>query len=312
VLCAGAAVLDTIVRPLGELRWGTTTFVDTIDARVGGSAANTARALGILGVPVRLAAVLGRDHAGDIIRRELARCNVDASAIETADEASPQTIVLVNTEGERQFLHRKGSSAIAFRHGFNFAPEQITGIAHFHIASLYVVPHLRSHAASMLREAHAHGLTTSLDTSWDPEGEWMKVLEPCLAHLDVLFMNEDEAAQLAGGGTVEALASAALREGTGMVAIKHSVQGCRIYSTSQQTTCPAYHVEVRDTTGAGDCFVAGFLAAYLEGALAERAGLFANATGALSVQQIGAVEGLLPRLEQETWMARTPLRNRPL
>ena len=301
-------MLDTIVRPFGELHWGTTTFVDTIDARVGGSAANTARALGILNRPVRLAAVLGRDHAGDTIRGELARCNVDTSAIETADEPSAQTIVLVNANGDRQFLHRKGSSAIAFRDGFGFAPEQISGMAHFHVAGLYVVPHLRLHAASILRDAHTHGLTTSIDTSWDPEREWMKVLEPCLAHLDVLFMNEDEAAQLAGGGSIEALASTALRQGTGMVVIKQSRHGCRIYTPSHQTTCPAYRVDVCDTTGAGDCFVAGFLTAFLDGAPPERAGLFGNATGALSVQQIGAVEGLLSRTEQEAWMVRTPLR----
>src|SRR5690348_12466498 len=94
VLCAGAMVLDTLVRPFSELRWGTTSFVDTIEARVGGSAANTARALGILGVPVRVAALLGRDSAAEMIRRELSRCNVDMSCIETVEEPTPQTIVL--------------------------------------------------------------------------------------------------------------------------------------------------------------------------------------------------------------------------
>lgn len=308
VLCAGALVLDTLVRPFYQLPWGTTAFVETIETRVGGSAANTARALGILQVPVRAVAMLGRDPAGETIRQELVRCNVDISCLETVDEPSPQTVVLVNSNGDRQFLHRKGCSDIAFREGLNFTPQCLSGIAHFHLASLFVVPHLRTNAPTMLQEAHTRGLTTSLDTSWDPDEEWMKVLEPCLPHLDILFMNEDEAAQIAGLKTVEAMARAAIGRGTGMVVIKQGHQGCRIYTESQSIACPSYDVQVRDTTGAGDCFVAGFLAACLEGAPHERAGLIANATGALSVQQVGAIEGLLSRSEQDAWMARTPLR----
>ena len=136
----------------------------------------------------------------------------------------------------------------------------------------------------------------------------MTVLEPCLPHLGILFMNEDEAVRVAAGSTIEALAHAAIGRGTGVVVIKQGHLGCRIYTASQQVCCPAFEVEARDTTGAGDCFVAGFLAAYLDGASPERAGLMGNASGALSVQQIGAVEGLLPISEQQAWMMRTPLR----
>jgi sugar/nucleoside kinase (ribokinase family) len=243
-----------------------------------------------------------------MIRRELARCEVDMSCIETVEEPSPQTIVLVNSNGDRQFLHRRGCSDIAFRSGLSFTPERVSGIGHFHVASLFVVPHLRTQAPSMLREARKRGLTTSLDTSWDPEGEWMTILEPCLPHLDILFMNEDEAVHIAAGSTIEALAHAAIGRGTGLVAIKQGHLGCRIYTASQQASCPAFEVEARDTTGAGDCFVAGFLAAYLDGASTEHAGLMGNASGALSVQQVGAVEGLLPRSEQQAWITRTPLR----
>jgi ribokinase len=89
--------------------------------------------------------------------------------------------------------------------------------------------------------------------------------------------------------------------------MKRSRKGCCVYASDQEIICPAYEVEARDTTGAGDCFVAGFLAAYLEGAPAETAGLMGNAAGALSIQTIGAIEGLLPRKRFEEWMARTPL-----
>jgi sugar/nucleoside kinase (ribokinase family) len=301
-------VLDTLVRPFETLHWGTTTFVDSIESHVGGSAANTCRALGILNVPVRVAAVLGPDEAANTIRQEMTRCGVDVSCVGIVPEATPQTIVLVKRAGDRQFLHRRGCSNVAFSNGLSFTPELIEGITHFHLASLFVVPHLRTQAPLMLRAARKAGLTTSLDTCWDPQGEWMKVLGPCMPELDILFMNEDEAAQIGAGQSTAALARAIAKKGTRTVVMKRSRKGCCVYTSDQEIICPAYEVEARDTTGAGDCFVAGFLAAHLEGASPETAGLMGNAAGALSIQTIGAVEGLLPRQRFEEWMARTPLR----
>ncbi|MBV9264683.1 MAG: hypothetical protein JO061_00800 [Acidobacteriaceae bacterium] len=71
---------------------------------------------------------------------------------------------------------------------------------------------------------------------------------------------------------------------------------------------PAYDVSVKDTTGAGDCFAAGFLASWLDGASLREASQFANAVGALSVQAIGAVNGILSKRETAAWMASAPLR----
>lgn len=308
VICAGGIVLDTLVKPFDTLRWGTTTFVDSIDSRVGGSAANTARALGILGVPVRLAGTLGDDQSATAIRRELLRCRVDGSFIETVSEPTAATVVLINQEGERQFLHRAGSSEAAFQNGLRFTPEFVAGITNFHMASLFVVPHLRTGAAAMVREARLAHLTTSLDTCWDPQGEWMRVLQPCLAELDILFINEDEARQLCGDRDAARAAKSMLGEGTHMVVIKQGDKGCTIYTAEEQIFCAAYVVEARDSTGAGDCFVAGFLAASLDGLSLKQRGLFGNAAGALSVQQIGAVDGLLPRAQIAPWMAKSHLR----
>lgn len=309
ILCAGALTLDTLVGPFKNLQWGTTTYVESIESRVGGSAANTARALRILGIPVRVSAFLGADGAADTILRELNRCGVDLSPIIKIEESTPQTVALVSSSGDRQFLHRKGCSELAFKNGLSFTPELTAGISHFHLASLFVVTHLPQQAPSMLERARIAGLTTSLDTCWDPLGEWMRVLRPCLSHLDILFINEDETKQCCGADeSAEDLARSMLRAGTGMVVIKRSSEGCRIYTQAEEIACPAYEVEARDSTGAGDCFVAGFLAAHLEGGSAHHAGLMGNAAGALSVQSIGAVEGLLPRVEMDQWMARTPLR----
>ena len=109
------------------------------------------------------------------------------------DAPTATTVVLVNEAGDRQFLHRLGASQAAFAKPSEFTPALVEGASHYHFASLYILPHLRVHGAEMLRRAKTAGLTTSLDTNWDAEGEWMSALAPCLEQLDILFMNEDEA-----------------------------------------------------------------------------------------------------------------------
>jgi len=137
----------------------------------------------------------------------------------------------------------------------------------------------------------------------------MKVLAPCLRDRDILFMNEDEAAQVGSHQQAATVAEAILAAGTHTVVLKRGRNGCSIYTAGQRITCAAFAVKPCDTTGAGDSFVAGFLAAHLEGADPEGAGRMGNAVGALCVLRIGAVEGLLPRQQLEQWIAQTPIRN---
>ena len=160
----------------------------------------------------------------------------------------------------------------------------------------------------MLCQAQTAGLTTSLDTNWDPQGQWMEALRPCLRHLDTLFMNEDEARMVTGSSDPAIGAEVVLREGVKTAVMKLGAHGCAIYSGDDEILCPAFEVTAKDTTGAGDCFVAGFLAARQRGASWREAGQFANAAAALSVQQLGAVSGLRPFAETEAWMRSAPLR----
>jgi ribokinase len=67
VICSGAVIHDTVVRPVEEPQWGTTTIVETIEPHVGGNAANTSIALATLGVPVRLMGAVGPDEQGRFV-----------------------------------------------------------------------------------------------------------------------------------------------------------------------------------------------------------------------------------------------------
>jgi sugar/nucleoside kinase (ribokinase family) len=308
VVCAGNMVYDVLVRPVDAVEWDTTTWVESVEPSLGGNGASTATALGILGVSVRLMAWTGRDAFGDFLLARLGSAGVDTTHVVRCDAPTATTIALVHGDGRRAFLHRPGASAVAFPQSCALSSDVISGASHLHVANPYGVPNLRRHAARLLTEARAAGMTTSLDTAWDSRGEWMKVLEPCLEHIDLLFANEQEALHLTGA-TDYTQAGERLREaGAGSVVLKLGGAGCAVFTRESNFVEPAYAVEAIDTTGAGDCFAAGFLAALHHDCCWRDAACFANAVGALNVQCLGATSGVLGYQETRAWAGRAPRR----
>ncbi len=308
VLCSGNIVYDTLACVDEEPRWGTCSFAQKIEYHVGGNGANTSIALATIGVPVRLLGLVGRDPQGQFALDTLCRAGVDVSAVRIVDAPTAATVVVVNAAGERKFLHRTGCSDEAFPEPIQFTPALTAGMSHYHLASIFTLPRLRTHASATLAGARAAGLVTSLDTNWDPKGAWMEDLEPCLAHLDFIFMNEDEALMTTGASEPASAAAHLLERGARTAVIKLGARGCAIYTGAQERVCPAFEVRAKDTTGAGDCFVAGFLAATLQNASLAEAGRFANAVAALSVQRIGGAAGVPPYSSIESWMRTAGLR----
>ncbi len=304
VICSGSIIHDTLVHPVDREQWGTTTRVDTIEPHIGGNGSNTSIALSRLGVPVRLLAAVGLDDAGDKLLRILADAGVDTNGVERVTTPTAATVAIVNSGGDRKFFHRLGASAEAFRNGIRFTPALLDGMSHYHLASIFLMPHLRSNGAGFLASARKAGLTTSLDTNWDTEGRWMADLGPCLEDLDYVFLNEDEARMATGKSHPAAAAEVLLGRGARTVVIKLGGRGCAVFDGAREIRCPGYRVQVKDTTGAGDCYVAGFLAASLEGASLEEAGRFANACGALTVEQVGGANGVTSAEAVRQWQDR--------
>jgi len=87
-----------------------------------------------------------------------------------------------------------GASARTFEKPLSFD----AGDSHFHLAAVFRMAELRRRGPAMLRAAKEAGLGTSVDTQWDHEGEWLRVLAPGLADTDLLFVNEDEGTRVDG------------------------------------------------------------------------------------------------------------------
>lgn len=298
IICSGNIVLDLIARPVDGMNWGTSLWIDPIERSLGGNGANTAYTLGKLGIPVRLLGLVGDDEPGNYALAQLRAAGVDTSLVGRSSAPTASSVVLVKSNGERLFLHHPGASGEAF-------PEPIDVPApatHYHLGSPFALPLQRPHLAETLRRARANGIHTSLDAQWDSRGHWIQDLAPALPHLDLLFLNQDEARMLTGTEDPGGAAARMRGAGASAVVVKMGRNGCAVFRSGLEVFSPGFEVPVVDTTGAGDCFAGGFLAALVRGLSETEAARFANAVAAMSVQQPGAVRGLRSWEETERFL----------
>ncbi len=297
-----------LVHPVDRLNWGASTWVETIGTSMGGNGANTCYAIARLGVPVRLVSVVGDDNYGDEMMAGLRSVGVDTRAVTRAWGASATTIVLVRSDGNRLFLHKPGVCLHAPAEPVEFSPSLVDGVSCYHLANPFALPAFRQYAAETMRRARAAGLMTSLDAAWDSQGRWLQDLGPCLPNVDLLFVNQEEAQMLTGVQDPVEAARALHKAGARTVALKLGAKGCMVLSDGQEFSAPGFEIEVIDTTGAGDCFAGGFLAAVQRGLPLKEAARAANAAGALSVRRVGSVAGLLSWEETQEWIQTAKVR----
>jgi sugar/nucleoside kinase (ribokinase family) len=302
VLCSGNICFDILVRPVDRMEWGTSTWVEDYVEEMGGNGSNTSYTLAMLGTPVRLHGMVGPDSYGDRALSKLEGAGVDLGAVSRSQAPTTTTICVVNSEGNRLFLQRVGSSNEAFAEPFDFVPALTAGHSHYHLANLFALPHMIRHGAEILRRAREAGMTTSLDMGWDQSASWMESLAPCLPHTDLLFVNEEESRMLTGASEPCGMARAYRDHGASDIALKLGARGCVIYSAEGELAAPAFAVRALDTTGAGDCFAGAFLAALYRGQSYEQAARLANAVGAMVVDKLGAVSGVRSYEETVAWM----------
>lgn len=305
VYCAGNIVLDILVRPFDRMpAWGTTTQVDSITEHLGGNAAITAYALAKLGTRVKLAGAVGGGAFGEYVLSRLRSAGVDVSEVSVAAGAQTATTVgLIHPNCERLFLHVPGASDSFRPEQISFAAGSIQGLSYFHLASLFHLRHMRSAGAALLQQAREAGLVTSFDTVWDTTGQWMADFTALCPWIDCLFVNQDEARMLAGTPEPRQVGRFFRERGAGLVVLKMGGRGCAVSAAGEEFTVPGFEVAAVDSTGAGDAFCGGFLAALRRGFSLPMAARFANAVGAHSVQRIGATEGLAGFEETLAWMA---------
>jgi sugar/nucleoside kinase (ribokinase family) len=265
----GGVQVDVVIVPINELPPpGQTVLVDEMSFRVGGAGANVALAFAEAGKQVRLLGCVGDDHLGRWLAQELAPAGLGEDVITLAARSTGLTVACEAPERDRTFLTYLGANT---SWDASMIPKDAADCESLLVCDYFCAPKLRGQPTrELLSAAREHDARTFFDTAWDPDG-WQadtraEVLE-LLPLVDVFLPNEAEAVALAAtnGSTVEAARFLQAASG-GWVVVKLGARGCCAVGPGEsKLEIPAEAVSVVDSTGAGDAFNAGLIAALSDG-----------------------------------------------
>ncbi len=277
-------------------------LVDAATLTIGSSSAIFVCGAARLGLKMAFVGVCGDDVFGRFMLTEMKRYGVDVSNVSVLPGGQTGLSVILNKGsapgsqqsvlGDRAILTHAG--LIAALNVKDVTEDLLHQSRHLHVSSYFLQTTLQPDLPALFAHARSLGLTTSLDTNWDPSGEW-RGFDELLRQVDVFLPNENEALALTGAVSVES-AAARLCQKCGTVALKLGALGALAERGDKIARTPALPVEVVDTVGAGDTFDAGFIYGFLHNWSLEKALQLGVACGSLSTQSAGGTFGQ-PTLE---------------
>ena len=271
----------------------------------GGKGANQACAAGKLGagrVVVKMIGRVGYDLFADHLKASLSAAGVDVSAV-YATKAQPTGVALI-------WVDRSGQNSIVVASGANheLAADDVEAMRKIFRGARCALFQLETPLTTVeraLRLAREEGLKTILDPA-----PAQSLSPQLLAQVDILTPNETEALLLLGRpasrvarSDAPELASALHELGPETVVLKLGDQGCYLSAPSWRGYFPAFRVEARDATAAGDTFNGALAVALAEDLPFEQALRFANAAAAISVTRLGAQASIPTRAEVDAFLA---------
>lgn len=269
----------------GHVNWDVTLRVDRLpepdaEARIrsrsgssGGSAANVAVCLGGLDVAATLVGSVGDDEYGGQIRRALERNGVDLGLSVVEDGRTAVKYLVVDPAGEVAVLGLDGANEAV-------APDDVEPGLLDGADLLHLTGQRPATAARLAGLAAARGIPVSFDPGRRLDDRDYGAV---LAHADILFLNEREAAVLDADRDADCDAGLDDR----LVVTTYGTRGAIVETPDAIYGHRGFGPESVDSAGAGDAFAAGFVAAHLRGAAPERALAVGNACGALAAREAG-------------------------
>lgn len=295
VACVGILVADVIVEKVFKYpEKGVLEPVNSITMHNGGNAMTAAINLRKYGVQSYMVGMVGNDMFGQFLSEKLKEAAVDTSALSVSDKAQTSTSVLmIDDVSERSFFHCTGANAVFSYDDIDFSVVDKCDLV-FVTGTFLLDSFDGEGTARFLRECKEKGKTTFLDVCWDARGRWGEVLNCCMPYIDYFMPSIDEAKRIAEKETPEEIADVLLSRGVKNVVIKLGKEGSFLKKSNDKEGkfFPSFKIEKGvDSTGAGDSFCSGFIAAYARGMEAEECMPIANASGALCVMEKGATSG---------------------
>ncbi|WP_213805792.1 carbohydrate kinase family protein [Granulicella sp. dw_53] len=301
VTIAGEINLDLILYGLPEvMQMERELLASDFKITLGGSSAIVAHNLASLGMKVGFVTRVGPDDFGKLALERLVEGGVDVSEIQSGGSTGTGVTVLLSHGSERHILTYLGT--IAKLTAESLPLDYLESSRHFHLSSLYLQRGLQPGLPELLKRLKGAGLTVSLDTNDDPEGEWGGILDDILEFVDILLPSEGELIRMAHASTLEDALEVMGRR-VPVIVVKCGARGSLVQQGQTREDVPGLPVVPVDTIGAGDSFNAGFLSAYLRGASVVEAARMGNITGALSTLAAGGTEAFRDAVLRDSFLS---------
>jgi len=281
VLIPGGYFCDIIFTGLKEFpQLGTEIYSERVDVMPGGGALSTTIALQRLGLRAGWIGMLGTDFFSHFITHVMEREKLDQTLVKQLDQPLQRVTVALSYPQDRAFVTyvdplERDLPAI-------YEALERVEFRHLHFAGLVV----DEKVPALVDACHAKGISVSMDCQYRSETLSVPLIREILGKIDVFIPNESEALRLTETDNLPT-ALDRLSAAVSYLVVKQGPQGSTARRGNTQVHCPAIPTKVVDTTGAGDVFDAGFIAAYLNGKDMAECLKWGNICGGLSVRAAG-------------------------
>lgn len=300
ILSLGEALIDFVPTESGV----SLADVPGFYRRFGGAPANVAIGLANLGVDVGFIGKVGQDSFGDFIENYFKNEGVDVEHLHRTDKANTTlAFVSLTSAGDRDFIFYRdpGADELLREKEIDEAYVSEADVLHFGSISLSRESS-RNATAQAVEYARRNGLIVTMDPNvrlnlWEKTSRLKKLTLEFLKRADIAKLSAEEVEFFTGDLDLESGTNKIADMGPKLVVVTLGAKGCFLRYKGNYRRIGGYRVDVKDTTGAGDGFTAGFLYKLLElvddldGANLEKiteALKFGNATGALTTTDYGA------------------------
>lgn len=286
VLVLGELNADLILNNIeGFPTIGTEILSRDMQLVMGSSSAIFACNLSILGAKVAFLGKMGIDVFGNLVEASLKEKGVSTEFVIKDKELLTGVSVAMNYGEDRAMVTYPG--AMESLSAEDVSDEVLKSAKHLHISSIFLQPLVLRDLKNIFSRAKSLGLTTSLDTQWDPSENWNFNMEEVLPYVDIFLPNKKEFLSLTRSKSKEQ-GILKVSSFSNTIVIKDGANGSYQYCKGEMIEkSPFLNNQVIDCIGAGDSFNAGYIKRYVEGFGKEDCLEYGNLCGAVNTTCAG-------------------------
>ncbi len=299
IIALGELNVDLILNQIeGFPEVGKEKFARKMTLTLGSSTAIFAANAAALGSKVAFCGMIGNDSFGDLVETSLQQKGVDTRFLIRQDRYATGATICMSYDEDRANLTYQG--AMDYMSLGDINPEVFTTAKHIHISSIFMQSGVKRDLMKILALCKQNGVTTSLDTQWDPVEQWELDYKEVLPMLTVFMPNETELKFLTHSKTLDE-AIEKIRPYANAAVIKCGSRGSLLMQKGQPDHMQAalLNDKVVDCIGAGDSFNSGFISKLAAGCPLMECQQYGNMTGAVNTTAAGGTTAFTSREDVE-------------